>query len=231
MHRSTPLPRLDPVVPLPPPLVLVVSILILCRMGHTANIFFSSCASTNSTAVLSPRSTTFNIPCHTLSRQSPPRHPPLVGLGGSLNTCALCILRRIRSMISSSGGCGCWDDDDDDDAAIEEDIMLVGSLVVLGKRMDDEDDDVEVLLLWVAVVLGANADEDDKDVDFVVMALERAVARFNIILWRQGGGREVLGSRLYRLYRLSVGGRRHAAENGGGGGERRTRTMVMVHAQ
>ena len=105
MHRSTPLPRLDPVVPPPPLLVLVESI--LCRMGHTANIFRSSCASTNSTAVLSPRSTTFNVPCHTLSRQSPPRHPPLVGLGGSLKTCALGILRRMRSMISSSGGCGC----------------------------------------------------------------------------------------------------------------------------
>lgn len=59
--------------------------------------------------------------------------------------------------------------------------MLVGSLVVvLGKRMDEDDDDVEVLLpLVVAVVLGSNA----KEFDLVALALERAVARFNIIIW------------------------------------------------
>lgn len=82
-------------------------------MGQTANIFRSSLASTSSTAVFSPRSTTFNVPCHTLSRQSPPRHPPLVGLGGSLNTCALGILSRVRSMISSSGVVGESDADAD----------------------------------------------------------------------------------------------------------------------
>ena len=59
--------------------------------------------------------------------------------------------------------------------------MLVGSLVVLGKRMDEDDDDVEVLLLLllVAVVVGSNA----KEFDLVALALERAVARFNIIIW------------------------------------------------
>ena len=46
---------------------------------------------------------TFSVPCHTLSRQSAPRHPDDEGLGGNLNTCALGILIRTRSTTSSCG--------------------------------------------------------------------------------------------------------------------------------
>jgi len=174
MHRSTPLPRLVPPPPPPPllPLLLLV-VSILCRIGQTANIFRSSLLSTNSTAVFSPRSTTFNVPCHTLSRQSPPRQPPLEGLGGSLKTCALGILRRIRSMISSYGG-----KEEVKGGGIEVAAVLLGSVVGVLNRRDD-DDAVEVL--------GGASNADDDEVDLVELALdlERAVARFNMVVGQE----------------------------------------------
>jgi len=42
------------------------------------------------------------VPCHILSRQSAPRQPVAEGLGGSLKMWALEILRRRRSITTSS---------------------------------------------------------------------------------------------------------------------------------
>lgn len=85
MHRSTPLFSSK------------------CFIGQTANTF-PPLVSTSKTAVSSPLSTTCNVPCQTLSRQSAPRQPPAWGLGGNLKICALGILRRVRWIIVSSVG-------------------------------------------------------------------------------------------------------------------------------
>lgn len=131
MQRSIPLPMLEELSPT------------LCRMGHTANIFRSSDASTRRTAVSSPRSTTLSVPCHTLSRQSAPRQPPEDGFGGSLNTWALSILRRTRSITSSWGvelvvlGSVAWNTEVEEDAAVAAASGVVAN-AVLGLAVVDE---------------------------------------------------------------------------------------------
>ena len=132
MQRSIPLPMLEELSPT------------LCRMGHTANIFRSSDASTRRTAVSSPRSTTLSVPCHTLSRQSAPRQPPEDGFGGSLNTWALSILRRTRSITSSWGvelvvlGSVAWNTEVEEDAAVAAAAGGVVANAVLGLAVVDE---------------------------------------------------------------------------------------------